>query len=160
MRIRPYRSQDAGALARIYREAALHTGAQAYSAEETRAWADAARNVATFGRRLTSGLTLVAESDDGAAVAFGQLEPDDRISLLYTAPGFVRASYASGIYRMLEDHARRSHVAVLHADVSRVARPFFEKQGFELVETEHVRRGGVSIERLRMEKRLERPAYA
>jgi len=160
MRIRPFRTRDTEQLAGIFRAAVLHSGAQAYSPAQLEAWAGAADDVKGFGEELARGVTLVAETDQGETVAFGQLAPEDRVSLLYTAPGFARASYASGIYRMLEDRARVAGVTALHTEASRVARPFFEKQGFELIETEHVRRRGVTFERFRMTKVLEQPAAA
>lgn len=157
MRIRLYRKADTEQLARIYREAALHTGAQTYSSAEIAVWAALADDVQGFGRQLAQGITLVAETDTGEAAAFGQLEPADRIALLYTAPGFGRESYATGIYRLLEARAREAGVSVLRTEASRVARGFFEKQGFELVDRERVEHRGVTFERLRMSKRLTEP---
>lgn len=157
MRIRLYRTADTEQLARIYREAALRTGAQTYSSAEVAVWAALADDVQGFGRQLAQGITLVAETGSGEAAAFGQLEPADRIALLYTAPGFGRESYATGIYRLLEARAREAGVTVLRVEASRVARDFFEKQGFELVEREHVEHRGATLERLRMSKPLTEP---
>ncbi|MDZ7747985.1 MAG: GNAT family N-acetyltransferase [Halofilum sp. (in: g-proteobacteria)] len=136
----------------------MHAGAQAYSGAEAAAWAGLADDLGAFGRRLADGVTLVAETDTGETVAFGQLHPVDHVAMLYTAPGFTRASYASGIYRLLEEHARAAGVQVLHTEASRVAEAFFEKQGFERVASEHVRRRGETLERLRMAKLLAEPA--
>jgi putative acetyltransferase len=158
MRIRPYHAPDLERIARIYRDAALHTGAQAYSRAEVDAWAAAAADLEAFGRQLDHGVTLVAETREGETAAFGQLQPIDRVAMLYTAPGYARASYASGIYRLLEERARARGVRVLHTEASRVARPFFEKQGFELVAREQVQRRGIVIERFRMTKQLTEPA--
>lgn len=157
MRIRLYRTGDTEQLARIYREAALHTGAQAYSSAEVAVWAGLAEDLQGFGRQLGRGITLVAETDSGEAAAFGQLEPADRIALLYTAPGFGRESYATGIYRLLEARAREAGAAVLRTEASRIAHDFFEKQGFELVDKERVEHRGVTFERLRMSKPLTEP---
>lgn len=158
MRIRPYEPGDATDLARIYRDAVLHAGAQAYTSVQARAWAAVADDVEGFRDQLGRGLTLVATTASGEPAAFGQLEPEDTIALLYTAPGYARASYATGIYRLLEEHARTAGAHVLHVATSRVAQPFFEKQGFELIAAEEVTRGGVAIERLRMARRLDEPA--
>lgn len=157
LRIRPWESRDTAALARIYRDAALHMGAQAYSAAQAAAWAGAVDDLDAFARELADGVTLVAETDTGDTAAFGQLRPSDRVALLYTAPGYARASYASGIYRLLEERARAAGVGVLHTEASRVARPFFEKHGFELVATEEVQRHGEAFERFRMAKLLAEP---
>lgn len=158
MRIRLYRTGDTERLARIYREAALQTGAQTYSSAEVAVWASLVDDLPRFGRQLGRGITLVAETGTGEAAAFGQLEPADRIALLYTAPGFGRATYATGIYRLLEERARDAGVSVLRAEASHVARGFFEKQGFEVVDRERVRHRGVTIERLRMSKPLIEPS--
>lgn len=157
LRIRPWEPRDTAALARIYRDAALDMGAHAYSAAQAAAWAGAVDDLDAFARELADGITLVAETDTGDTAAFGQLRPSDRVALLYTAPGYARASYASGIYRLLEERARAAGVGVLHTEASRVARPFFEKHGFELVASEEVQRHGESFERFRMAKLLAEP---
>ncbi len=45
-------------------------------------------------------------------------------------------------------------VVAIHTEASRISRPFFEKQGYTLVEIERVDRFGVEFERFRMRKGL------
>lgn len=153
-RIRAYRAEDAPALARIFRAAIHSTAARAYPPETLAAWAAAADDEAAFGDRLARGITRVAH-DDGTPVAFGQIDPGDRIAMLYTAPESGRHGWASTIYDELESIARTAGTTCLYTEASRAARTFFEQRGFESLGVERVERAGAIIERYRMRRILE-----
>jgi putative acetyltransferase len=144
---------DAAALAATYRDAVLKLGPQAYSEEQVRVWARYPEDIATFRRALAAGLTLCIEVD-GTAVAFGQLDTNDHIALLYCRASHARKGYASAILRGLERHAAQSGVAALQVEASAVARPFFERYGYRLLEEEYPVRHGVSFLRYKMVKML------
>ena len=65
-----------------------------------------------------------------------------------------RRGHASAIMDRLEERARASGVRTLRVEASVVARPFFERRGFRLVELEHPVRHGVEFTRCRMKKRV------
>ena len=149
-RIRAYRAVDAPALARIFRAAIHSTAAGIYRPEALAAWATAADEETAFGARLARGVTRVAERADRTPVAFGQLDPEDRIAMLYTDPDSGRHGWASAICDELEASARRAGTTCLYTEASRAARAFFEARGFESTGIERVERDGVVIERYRM----------
>ncbi len=151
--VRPYTSQDAAALAHIYRDAVLGTGAGAYDARQVEVWAGFVDDLDTFAHTLTAGHTLLAEVD-GEPAAFGQLYSIDHIALLYTASRHARRGLAGAIYARLERIAVTAGVRRLSVDASRIARGLFIKVGFRVLAAEHVERQGVVFERFRMEKRL------
>lgn len=151
MFLRPYQPADAEAIAQLYRDAVLVTGAEAYSAEQVAAWAAFPEDLADFRVSLQQGLTLVGW-DDATLTAFGQLHPADHIAFLYTAPAYARCGYATAIYQQLEEEAQRQGVAVLRTEASRISKFFFLKQGFEVKEVETVVRHGVELDRFKMHK--------
>lgn len=151
--IRPAAPQDATTLARLYRDAVLGTGAEAYDARQVEVWAAFADDLDAFARTLACGHTLLAEVD-GEPAAFGQLYPSDHIALLYTASRHARRGLAGALYARFERLAVEAGAPRLSVDASRIARGFFVKAGFRVLAVEYVERQGVVFERFRLEKRL------
>lgn len=155
MTVRGFHSYDAAAVARVFREAVLITGASAYTPEQLRVWAQAADDEAALAQRLAHGTTLVAEDNDGIVAAFGQREPAGHIAYLYCAPRFGRQGVATRLLRRLESTAMSDAVPHLTTDASHVARPFFVRHGFTEVRSERVTRDGVELERFHLVKLLK-----
>ncbi|EIM96842.1 N-acetyltransferase GCN5 [Paraburkholderia hospita] len=148
---RLFRAADAAALAALFHDAAL--AAAGYDPAAREAWASAADDLATFGARLSRGITLVALRG-GAYAGFGQLHPADHIEMLYVAPAFMRQGLAAELLARLEAPARAAGALGLTADVSVSARHAFERAGFAVEAEESVTRNGVSLRRFRMMKPL------
>ncbi len=149
--IRPYRDSDAGALARVFREAVLVTAADHYDADQRQAWSAAADDPA-FPADLARGLTMVAEWQQETA-GFAQLV-EDRITLIYVHPDTARLGIATLLYQHLEDEARIQGRERLVTEASQVAHDFFLFLGFQPEAEEIVQRGGVALTRWRMQKPL------
>jgi GNAT superfamily N-acetyltransferase len=144
---------DAEVLAATYRDAVRNLGGQAYSEAQVEVWARYPEDIGSFRRALSAGLTLCIEVD-GTPVAFGQLEPVDYIALLYCHSARARKGYASAILHELEVYAMNKGVTMLRVAASAVARPFFEHNGFRVIEEERPRRHGVEFLRYKMAKAL------
>lgn len=153
MNIRPYKIIEVEAIADVYRNAILEIGCEFYSPEQIKIWSSFPDNLENFSKKLQQGLTLVAIEDE-QVIAFGQLHPHNRISLLYTKKQYARKGYASLIYQKLEAAAIAKGVQYLTTEASRISKFFFLKQGFERVEPEIVLRQGMKFERFRMQKKI------
>jgi putative acetyltransferase len=153
---RDYRTQDAEALRALCRSAIVETGANAYTMEQVHAWAARACDDAQqFSTQRERGWVRVAMNDD-SIVGFGQIDLPGHITMLYTAPQATR----QGVARMLLDDlvtlAEAMGARSVTVDASRIARPFFLKQGFGELGAEIVDVDGQSLERFRMEARIGR----
>lgn len=153
--LRAYRPDDAEALAALFRASARVLGAQAYSPAHVEAWARYPEDLEEFRARLAQGTTLVA-LDGETPIGFGQLNPADYVNFLYVAPTHARRGVAQAIYDALDAQARRLGTATLRAAASRLSKPFFEKNGWVVVEIEQAPRYGVVVERYLMENPLGR----
>ncbi len=151
--VRPCTASDTAALAAVYRESVHALGPLAYNASQVKAWARFADNLSALRDQLLAGVTLVVEWRNNP-IAFGQLHPTDHIALLYTSPAHTRQGHAGRICAELEKFARGAGMNFLNTNASRIARPFFERNGFTVAEVEHPIRYGVRFERFKMEKRL------
>ncbi len=153
VRTRRVTAEDTVALAAVYRDAVMKLGRRKYNEAQLRVWAEFADDLKVFRHMLSAGVSLCIEVDD-TPVAFGQLNPDDYVALLYCHSGHVGKGYASAILRELERYAREQGIVRIQVKASFVARPFFEHHGYVVTEEECVTRSGVELSRYSMEKTL------
>lgn len=145
--------KDIENLANIYRESVFEIGKEKYDHRQMAVWASFPEDLTEFSSLILKGTTVLAEFD-GIIASFGQLYPDDHISLLYTLPEYNRRGIASEIYRELESIAKGKGVERLHTEASLIAISFFVKHGFNVIEQEVKRLKSVEFLRFRMEKYL------
>jgi len=124
-----------------------------YTPEQQEAWAPTPPDYARWSERLAlkrPSLAIV----EGRLAGFIELDADGHIDCLYTHPAFQGMGVASALYAYLETEARSRQLSRLYVEASRVARPFFERRGFNLIRANEVQRGGTKLTNYRMEKTL------
>ncbi|WKE66886.1 GNAT family N-acetyltransferase [Gallaecimonas kandeliae] len=141
LRVRPYRADDAGALARLFYESVHRSALGPYSQAELDAWAPYPIDQALWQRKLNELKPLVAE-EDSQVLGFMTLERGGFIGLAFSHPDHQRRGVATALYQALEAQAREQGLARLSVDASKLARPFFEGQGFVVVRENQVPRHG------------------
>jgi putative acetyltransferase len=155
MQIRRFRSEDAPALARLYHEAVHSIGALHYTPEQVRAWSPTVPDAAGFRARGSDGrLLLVALDEQGAPLAYGDVEPDGHIDHLYCRPGAAGTGVAAALYDRLEAEARGQGSQRLYVEASEPARRFFLRRGFAALRRRDFEIRGVPIHNYAMEKHL------
>jgi putative acetyltransferase len=154
MIIRPFKIDDLEAVVRVYRESIRRFAPSRYTPVQVDAWSRYPTDIQDFGTRLLKGLTLVAEEDSGIH-AFGQLEPRDWFTFLYTDGKSKTKNLGSLIYDALENEAYSGGVIDVYAEVSRLGRLFCGRRGFIVYETFNLTHFGVEFEWYRMKKSRE-----
>lgn len=153
MTLRNYLPTDAESLAAVYRDAARNLGRQRYTDAQTSVWALHPEDLEQFRVALSAGQTICAVVG-GSPVAFGQLHPADHIAYLYCHSAHARRGYASAILAALEARAAADRIPLLQVEASGVARPFFERFGYQVIEEERPVRHGLEFLRFKMKKEL------
>jgi putative acetyltransferase len=154
-RIRPYRVEDAEALAELFQRSVAQIGPQDYAPEQVEAWAALAPSPAQIATHSRDGrTTLVAADGMDRPLAFGDLEPDGHIAYLYCAPEAAGTGVTAALYERLEQLARERGIKRLYAEASEAARRFFLKQGFTVLARRDFAILGVPIHNYAVEKRL------
>lgn len=144
--------EDFPQVKRVFKDAVLNIGTHAYSEEQVHSWAAFADDP-LFEEQLKEGVTFVAEEND-EIVAFGQLHPLNHIALLYVDSGHGNRHIGAALVRQLEHRAEDAGMTAISVEASIIARPFFEKQGYTVLDKEVIDRNGVELERYLMHKRI------
>ncbi len=156
MRIRPFREEDAAALAAIFHASVREAGIRDYTLEQVQAWSPAPPDPARYIQRSLEDRTfLVAVDGDDEPMAYGDLKSDGHIDHLYCRPDVVGTGVASALYDELEAAARARGFSSISVNASEAARRLFLKKGFSVVRRNELIRRGVSIHNYSMEKVLE-----
>jgi putative acetyltransferase len=153
MLIRPYQADDLVAVANVFTESVHELAAEHYDAAQRATWAQRPPDLDAWATRLAPLITLVAE-EDGQVAGFLSYTTSGYIDLLFTSPRFARRGVASQLYAQVEAELTAHAPLTLSTHASLVARPFFERQGFSVIQEEEVERGGLMFRRFVMEKRL------
>jgi putative acetyltransferase len=153
--IRPFRADDAPALASLFHAAVHGIAALHYSPAQIAAWAPAVPDPARFRARGSDGrILLVAEGADGAPLAYGDVEADGHIDHLFCRPDAAGTGVTATLYEALEAAAAAQGIGRLHTEASEPARRFFEKRGFTVDHRRDFELAGVAMHNYAMHKRL------
>jgi putative acetyltransferase len=153
--IRRYERRDAADVADVFYRSAREVALSDYTPEQVHAWVPARWDAEREHQRSGDGrLVLIAEGESGRAIAFIDLEPDGHIDRLYCAPEAAGRGIASRLYDAAESAAREQGIGVLYTEASELARRFFERKGFAVLERQDKILRGVPIHNYRMAKTL------
>jgi putative acetyltransferase len=153
--IRTYQRDDAAGVADVFYRSVREVALSDYTAEQVRAWVPGRWEAEQEHRRSGDGrLVLVAADERGQVVAFIDLESDGHIDRLFCAPEAAGQGIASRLYDGIETAAREQGLVRLYTEASELARRFFERKGFVVLERQDMILRGVPIHNYRMEKAL------
>ncbi|MFP6742445.1 MAG: GNAT family N-acetyltransferase [Alphaproteobacteria bacterium] len=153
MHIRDYQRSDAEAIVQLFYETIHTVNLGDYSPAQVDAWAPAVPDPETWHQRMISRRTLVGIRG-GEVIGFADLEDDGHIDMFFCRHDTVRQGVGSRLYLAIEDAARGLGLGRLFVEASITARPFFERQGFHVVNHNAFEQNGVEITNFAMEKLL------
>ena len=151
--LRPFLPADTPVLAAIFVAAIEELTGDDYSTAQQEAWAAAASDEDTFGRRLAGELTLIATINN-SPVGFASLKGEDHIDMLYVHPGTTGQGVASMLCDALEKIAGGRGAKTLTVDASDNAQPFFAKRGYVATQRNTVTINGEWLANTTMQKTL------
>ena len=152
---RRYDPADAEAIGRLYFHSVRTLGARAYSEAQVAAWAPAPIAAEQVQARAGDGrLTLVALDAGGQVAAFGDLEADGHVDMLYARPDAAGTGVAGDLLDRLIAAARAAGTERLYVEASELARPLFARKGFTVVRRRDFEVRGVAIHNYAMEMAL------
>ena len=132
MILRPFRESDAATTLDVFLRAIRTTASRDYTPEQVAAWASDDIDVAGWSARRADRRTQLAEVD-GRVVGFTDVDEHGYIDMLFVDPDVARTGVASALFEWALETARDLGATELTTHASLTARPFFERQGFEVV---------------------------
>lgn len=149
MILRPYRSEDCPALARLFYDTVHTVNARDYTPEQREAWADGHVDLAAWDESFLAHHTLVAE-ESSEILGFADMDNMGYLDRLYVHKDYQGRGVATALCDALEA-ACPAKAFTTHASLT--ARPFFEGRGYRVLRRQTVVRRGVALDNFVMEKR-------
>jgi putative acetyltransferase len=153
--IRPLRAEDEPEAARVFFDAVREGTREHYTEAQRRAWAGEPPGPESWRDRL-KGVGGFAAEEGGRLVGFMTIGGAGYgyIDLAFVAPAALGRGVGWRLYRAVEAKARELGATALTTEASRMARPFFERQGWSAVAEQVVVIRGVGLTNYRMRKAL------
>ena len=151
--IRNYQPQDTHQIADLFHVSVHAIDSKIYSPAQKSAWAPRPPDYSRWYTRLVNTEPYVATLDN-KIVGFAELELDGHIDCFYVHPAHQRKGVAQSLFSRLLTDARTRGISRLYVEASKVAEPFFRKNGFVLVSENQVERRGQVLVNFCMERRL------
>ena len=156
MKIRDYRADDSNEIAELFHGSVHSLRAEGFCPAELEAWAPTPPDYSHWRKRLAEKKPYVAEWD-GMIIGFIELEDDGHIDCFYTHRDFQRQGVGRALYSHLLGEAEARDIHDLYVEASAIARPFFEREGFRLEQTNRLERRGQILTNfsMRLDRRSE-----
>lgn len=147
--VRRFRREDIAAIAELFRQTVRRVNSRDYSPEQVAAWAPDEIDEQGWAANLAGRYCLVAVMDD-RIVGFGDLDGDDHLDYLYVHADHQRCGVGRLLLAALEAEAAQRGAHRVFTEASITARPFFERQGYRVLEEQVVLCRGVAFLNYRM----------
>lgn len=153
MNIRQAFSDDLPAILDLFERTVKNINIKHYTTAQVSVWVQATQNQAGWQKRIEEQYFLVAEKGL-QLTGFASITVTGYVDVLYVHQDFQRQGIAQLLYQALENQARVKNIAILTSDVSITARPFFEKNGFQVLQKQENERQGEVLVNFKMQKLL------
>lgn len=124
-----------------------------YDKQQIEVWASGIENKQRWNDIMMKQFVLVAQ-DKNKIVGFATLNNGNHIDLLYVHKDHQRQGIAQQLLDNITAEARRLKQATLTSDVSKTARPFYEKNDFNVLTEQIVKIKNVNLTNYKMTKNL------
>lgn len=134
-------------LAKIFEQAILAIDNDIYSPSQKQAWLGN-HSADYWQQRFEQTQPFVAVIDDRAVgfIEFGFDDGIGEIDCLYIEPNFQQQGVGQALFNKVLEIAKLNNIKEIHVFASHIAKPFFEKQGFQTVQKNLVERSGIILE--------------
>lgn len=131
IQIRDYLTSDLTKIVELFHDSVHAIPSSIYSAKEKEAWAPTPPDNEAWRLRLAKKRPFVAVIDF-EIVGFIELEGDGHIDCLYVHKDYQRRGIASELLKYVRRIAQENETKVLYVEASKIAFPFFQRNGFVL----------------------------
>lgn len=155
-KIREVSNADMGALKELYKNTILIINRKDYTLAEIEDWVSCGDDIPHWEQLIKEQHYILAENNDKVVVGFGSVNELGYIHTLFVHKDFQRQGIASLLYAHLENFAIEKKAERLTSEVSITAKPFFERQGFQVDEEQKRKANKLCLTNYKMSKYLTR----
>lgn len=137
----------------LFKETIISICKKDYNTDQLEAWKSGADNQERWLKVMKEQVVIIAEIDH-KIVGFCTLDKINYIDLLFVHKDHQQLGIASMLYNQIEKKALKQSNFPLTADVSKTAKPFFERMGFRVVSEQTVPVKGIDLINYKMQKDL------
>ena len=124
-----------------------------YSRNQIKAWISSVENRKRWLNIIENQYLIIAKYKN-QIVGFCSLDKSNYIDMFYVHKDYQGRGIAQKLYSEIEKEARRQNQKKLTSDVSKTAKPFFEKNDFKIVKEQAVIRQNIKLTNFKMEKNI------
>lgn len=151
--LRPATENDLNEMRELYRGTIITVCADDYDEAQRVVWASTADNADRWANLITEQYVLLAMIH-GMIAGFSSLRGGDYLDFMYVHKDCQRMGVAETLLAAIEQKAVEMGTRAITSDISKTARPFFEKKGYEVVAEQVNRRQGLELINYKMSKQL------
>jgi putative acetyltransferase len=153
MEIMEYTSDKAMEVIELYQGSVHEVGKQYYDAVQLEAWSPTPPDYNAWINYLNLFKPYLLISNE-KVLGFLGFESNGHVDRLYVHKDHQRQGIATKLYHHVEQVALSEGIEKLFTEASWLAKPFFEKMGFETLKKNDVCRDGILLNNFSMEKVL------
>ncbi|WP_289135556.1 GNAT family N-acetyltransferase [uncultured Brevibacillus sp.] len=156
MDIRRFDELDIVQIVNLFYDTVHTVNKQDYSDIHLDAWAPRSEMSASLNNwkeSLSGNIAFVAELNS-QIVGFSDMTFHGYLDRLFVHKDFQGQGIASALVNTLESEARNLNIVQIETNASITAKPFFEKMGYEVIQSQVVERNGVQLKNFKMLKNL------
>jgi len=151
--IRRATANDLEQILQLFSETIEFVNSKDYLPDQIKVWKNGIAARERWLDKICVQYFLVAEINQ-SIVGFASITPDGYLDFMYVSKDHLRIGVAQTLYDELEKFAKANHLDKITSDVSITAKPFFEKQGFIIIEEQQAKINEVELTNYKMEKHL------
>ena len=156
MKIRKFQISDIEEIVTLFYQTVHSINIRDYTQQQVDAWAsenDGTSRLESWKQSMSSNDCYVAWIGN-KIVGFSDMSPKGYLDRLYVHKDFQGQGVASALLSQIEKEARKAGLTELYTDSSITATPFFESNGYQVIQAQRVERNGVALINFRMLKRV------
>ena len=137
----------------LFRDTVRAINIKDYTEAQTLAWAPDIISVDKWKEKLLDHYIVVAECNT-VICGFGDIDATGYFDHLFVHKDYQRQGIAKQIVVAIEEYAKQKEIGLITVSASITAKPFFIKQGYQIVREQSVYYNGQMFTNFFMEKRF------
>lgn len=150
---------DLPKLKELFKGTIMYVCADDYDEAQRKVSASSAEKAERWEYLIKDQYVMLAEKE-GIIVGFGSLLNGDYLDFMYVYKNCQRQGIADNLLTVLEAEAIRHDTKIITSDISKTARPFFQKKSYEVIAEQENAREGIILVNYKMQKRLNKESEA